>query len=81
MQSDDTPTKAAPDLRRAFILPKESSTIKLRLREAATLEEATLLAYRYVMDNTDGITRIEFKYGTRGYIVVAKLKDDEVGEV
>ena len=74
--SDNLLQNPSTELRRSFVLPKETSTMKVKLRDGEVLETATLRAFRYVLDNTDGITRIEFRYG-KAYIVVARLKEDQ----
>lgn len=58
----------------AFVVPKESKTLKLQPKEDMTLYSLISSARNYLNSNQEGYTRVEFKF-ENNYFVIAKLKE------
>jgi hypothetical protein len=73
IEIEEPPQLTLKDIDKTFQI-SNTKTLKTNLRKGMDLEMGVLQAFRYVLDNKEGYTRVEFPYGGC-YIVVAKLKE------
>ena len=59
------------DLSSVFKVPGKTLKLETRLSNQP-INDAITLATRFVLDNTEGVNRVEFKHGSL-YYVIAKL--------
>ena len=63
------------ELSSVFKVPGKTLKLETRLSNQP-INDAITLATRFVLDNVEGVNRVEFKHGQL-YYVIAKLKDRE----